>query len=59
MRTIRSPATAADLVFLKLFAGGIQDELGIRLLVATPDGETIVRGVDAAVTALPGAAQNL
>lgn len=51
--------TAVDLVLLKLFAGGIQDELDIRLLLATPDGEVIARNVDAAVTVLPEGARAL
>jgi hypothetical protein len=51
--------TAVDLVLLKLFAAGIQDELDIRLLLATRDGKAITSGVDTAVTALPETAQEL
>ncbi|HEV8319147.1 MAG TPA: nucleotidyltransferase [Vicinamibacterales bacterium] len=51
--------TAVDLVLLKLFAGGIQDELDIRLLLATSGGEVIARKVDTAAAVLPESAQAL
>ena len=46
-------ADAADLVLLKLEAGGPQDLLDVRLLLAGPEGETIRADVEARLPALP------
>jgi predicted nucleotidyltransferase len=50
---------AVDFVLLKLFAGGTQDELDIRQLLSTRDGEAIAAGVDTALQVLPVSAQQL
>lgn len=43
----------ADLVLLKLEAGGPQDILDVRLLLAGPEGEAIQADVEARLPALP------
>jgi hypothetical protein len=45
--------TPADLVLLKLYAGGVQDEWDIRALLATPAGDDIARAVEEEIAALP------
>ena len=45
--------TAGDLVLLKLWAGGHQDQSDIRQLLAGPDGAEIRTAVEAALPALP------
>ena len=47
--------TAADLVLLKLYAGGAQDLWDIRALLATPGGPDIARQVDREIGSLPAA----
>ena len=50
--------TPADLVLLKLYAGGSQDLWDVRELLATPGGETIARQVDEALAAMPSEMRN-
>ena len=50
---------AADLILLKLYAGGPQDETDIRLLLATPAGMAVRETVDTAVSSLPHDARAL
>ena len=45
--------TPADLVLLKLYAGGSQDLWDVRELLATPGGETIAGQVDEALAGMP------
>jgi hypothetical protein len=45
--------TPADLVLLKLYAGGNQDLWDVRELLSTPAGDTIARQVEEALSALP------
>ena len=49
----------ADLILLKLYAGGTQDQTDIRLLLATPPGMDARETVDTAVAALPRDARAL
>jgi hypothetical protein len=46
-------AQAADLILLKLFAGGPQDLWDVAQLLAGDDGPTIARDVEARLPALP------
>ena len=46
-------ATAADLVLLKLYAGGPQDAWDVEQLLAGPDRSALVAEVDAALATLP------
>lgn len=48
-------ATAADLVLLKLYAGGPQDRWDVAQLLAGPDRDAVVAAVDRTVGALPAA----
>jgi hypothetical protein len=50
---------AADLILLKLYAGGSQDRWDIEQLLAGDDREALVATVDARVEALPNAARML
>jgi hypothetical protein len=52
-------ATAADLVLLKLYAGGPQDAWDIEQLLAAGDRPTLVADVEASLPALPPDAQRL
>jgi predicted nucleotidyltransferase len=52
-------AGVADLILLKLYAGGSQDAWDVEQLLASGDREPTVTSVDAAVRALPPAAQAL
>jgi hypothetical protein len=52
--TVRIPLVgAADLVLLKIFAGGPQDLVDAQRLLTTPDRSKIVSEVDARIDALP------
>jgi hypothetical protein len=51
-------AEAADLVLLKLYAGGVQDRWDIAQLLALDDGEDIGRDVERRLGALPRAARD-
>jgi hypothetical protein len=55
IRTTGGPpvVTRADLVLLKLFAGGTQDLWDIRQLLATPSGHTIIPEVEEALKTMP------
>lgn len=44
---------AADLVLLKLYAGGHQDAADVRLILASADGDSIRAEVEARLPALP------
>lgn len=50
-------ARASDLILLKLYAGGRQDEWDIRQLLDTGDRRTLVAGVGADVGQLPAEAR--
>jgi hypothetical protein len=51
---VRVPvARAADLILLKLYAGGPQDAWDVEQLLAGPDREELVAAVERAVDALP------
>jgi hypothetical protein len=52
-------ARPADLVLLKLYAGGPQDAWDIQQLLGLPERAAIVTAVDAAVVALPADARAL
>ena len=52
-------ATAADLVLLKLYAGGPQDRWDVEQLLATEKREAIVASVEQELRALPGRARRL
>lgn len=47
--------TAVDLVLLKLYAGGTQDDWDIRALLALPSGEDLARDVDVELEEMPAA----
>jgi hypothetical protein len=49
--------TPADLILLKLYAGGSQDLWDVRELLATPSGETIASQVEEALPGLPSELQ--
>jgi hypothetical protein len=51
--------TAADLVLLKLYAGGTQDAWDIQQLLDGPDRPTLVRDVEGRIGALPAPAVRL
>jgi hypothetical protein len=51
--------TAADLVLLKLYAGGSQDCWDIEQLLADSDARTLVAEIDSRVAALPDSAGEL
>lgn len=46
-------AAAADLILLKLYAGGPQDAWDIEQLLTGPDRATLIAEVEAALTAVP------
>ncbi|MEO8054148.1 MAG: hypothetical protein ABI768_03280 [Acidobacteriota bacterium] len=48
---------SADLVLLKLEAGGVQDLLDVRLLLAGPEGEAIRADVESRLPELPSSLQ--
>lgn len=52
-------ASAADLVLLKLYAGGAQDAWDVVQLLATPGGAALVTHVEARLSALPAEASVL
>lgn len=52
-------ARAADLILLKLFAGGPQDAWDVTQLLAVPDRSALVAEVEAALPALPEDARQL
>jgi hypothetical protein len=52
-------ATAADLILLKLYAGGGQDAWDIEQLLAAPDRHTLVQEVEERIDRLPAAAVRL
>jgi len=52
-------ARAADLILLKLYAGGSQDCWDIEQLLAAPDRPSLIADVDAHIEALPVAARTL
>lgn len=47
--------TAVDLVLLKLYAGGTQDDWDIRALLALPNGDALALEVEAALSEMPAA----
>jgi hypothetical protein len=52
-------ARAADLILLKLFAGGPQDAWDVTLLLAGPDRLALIAEVEAALPVLPDDARQL
>jgi hypothetical protein len=52
-------AAPADLILLKLYAGGPQDAWDIEQLLAGPGRATVARDVDAAIGALPAECRRL
>jgi hypothetical protein len=46
--------TAADLILLKLFAGGTQDLWDVRELLRQPGAEAVAADVELALASLPG-----
>jgi len=58
--SVRVPvARAADLILLKLYAGGHQDKWDIEQLLTGPDRERLVAAVDHEVDALPADSRRL
>lgn len=51
--------TVADLILLKLYAGGIQDRWDIQQLLATTPTTTVVTDVDTRMSSLPDRSQEL
>jgi hypothetical protein len=52
-------AAPADLILLKLYAGGPQDAWDIEQLIAGPGRTTVARDVDAVIEALPAECRRL
>jgi len=50
---------AADLILLKLYAGGLQDAWDVQQLLARPSREDLVREVEARLSELPARCQDL
>ena len=50
---------AADLVLLKLYAGGLQDAWDVQQLLARPFREDLIREVESRLSELPARCQEL
>jgi Nucleotidyl transferase of unknown function (DUF2204) len=50
---------AADLVLLKLYAGGLQDAWDVQQLLARPSREDLIREVESRLSGLPASCQDL